>query len=169
MIKLFALILALVMVFSLAACSGDKHNTMAGGKISSTTKCWSCNKLVSTSASFCEHCGCSLSQNNNVQSNNSTSDSALEDYASNQNATSNKRQCMWPDCTSTVTRSDSNYCSSHDCSYTACPYPSKYVNGHWGDRCEFHACQVPDCIYAPFSVNGKYCGSHLSYGKSDAK
>ena len=64
-------------------------------------------------------------------------------------------------CNSLVARSDTSYCSSHDCSQSGCPYPAKYACGAYGSLCNFHSCQYPNCLSIP--VGGSpYCAAHLN-------
>lgn len=55
--KLLALLLALILCFILVACGSEKSKT-----------CWSCDKTISASASFCEHCGVAVKENREVDS-----------------------------------------------------------------------------------------------------
>lgn len=81
-------------------------------------------------------------------------------YVSDPSSTTpSKPTCMI--CGNSVSRSDTSYCSSHDCSRSGCPYPAKYACGAYGSLCNFHSCQYPDCLSIP--VGGSpYCAAHLN-------
>lgn len=69
-----------------------------------------------------------------------------------------ERKCLL--CDSKVSRSNTLYCSTHDCGNGNCPYPAKNVRGcEWGSLCEFHSCRYPDCTSIP-TGGTNYCGAH---------
>lgn len=71
---------------------------------------------------------------------------------------SNTRTCLY--CSAKVSRSQTLYCSHHDCAQTNCSYPAKCVNGYiWGSYCEFHSCRHDGCTSMPIGGTN-YCGAH---------
>ena len=62
-----------------------------------------------------------------------------------------------------VSRFDTNYCSSHDCSNSNCPYPAKETGNSRGSYCNFHSCEIATCLQKKQQSNLPYCSSHLSH------
>ena len=62
-------------------------------------------------------------------------------------------------CGSSVTRSDTQYCGSHDCGKSGCPYPAKRTSLSWGSFCEFHSCSDPKCTTERYS-GSYFCSAH---------
>ena len=77
----------------------------------------------------------------------------------NDSGASNTRICLL--CSNQVSRSQTLYCSTHDCAHTNCSYPAKNVNYAWGSYCEFHGCREPGCLSTPIGGTN-YCGAHGS-------
>lgn len=77
---------------------------------------------------------------------------------SSSSSSSTERTCMI--CGNTVYRSDTIYCSNHDCTIGGCSYPAKCKNGiENGSYCVYHSCQYQDCLSTPIGITG-YCGAH---------
>lgn len=68
-----------------------------------------------------------------------------------------KSKCLI--CGNSISRSDTNYCSSHDCSISGCPYPAKHSGNAYGSYCEFHGCHYSGCLNTPIG-GSDYCASH---------
>lgn len=69
------------------------------------------------------------------------------------------RACLL--CSNSVSRSQTLYCSVHDCQHTNCPYPAKNVGSSWSNLCAFHCCQHFGCLSIP--IGGTYyCGAHCN-------
>lgn len=86
-----------------------------------------------------------------------TKSSSSTDYTESAFNEPEKPKC--PMCGDRGTRSDTQYCSMHDCGASGCPYPAKYDGkGGYGDRCEFHGCRVPGCTN--YSGGNFYCATH---------
>lgn len=62
-------------------------------------------------------------------------------------------------CGGSISRSDTNYCSSHDCGVSGCPYPAKQSGGACGSYCEFHGCHYSGCLNTPIG-GSDYCATH---------
>lgn len=67
------------------------------------------------------------------------------------------RKCLL--CDHEVSRSNTLYCTTHDCGEGSCPCPAKHVNCSWGYYCELHSCHYPGCLSFPRG-SGNYCGAH---------
>ena len=89
-----------------------------------------------------------------VQSNNSSSNSR----SNNSSRTTQTKKCLI--CGKKVSHNYTQYCDTHDCSQSNCPYPAKKAGSTYGSLCEFHSCHYKDCLSIP--VGGtKYCPGHL--------
>lgn len=62
-------------------------------------------------------------------------------------------------CGRSVSRSDTIYCSTHDCGIGGCSNPAKNANGALGSFCVYHSCQHYDCTSMPIGGTS-YCASH---------
>lgn len=87
-----------------------------------------------------------------------TEGSALFRPATPPETAKTEKRCLI--CNHLVQRKDTNYCPSHDCQKTGCPYPAKKVQpSSYGMRCEWHSCADPNCTMEPASYS-RYCSVH---------
>ena len=78
--RIIAIILSIVMVFSLAACGNEQ---------TAEINCSSCGGSISTKATFCEHCGTAVG-NINSESEDASSDNSSSDITSSTNSEESK-------------------------------------------------------------------------------
>ncbi len=68
-----------------------------------------------------------------------------------------QKRCLL--CDRTVERSTTNYCESHDCNNSSCPYPARGAGSStWITYCDFHACPIPGCMN--YNGGSGYCANH---------
>ena len=183
--KLLAIILSIIMVFSLCAC-GNKET----GKIN----CSSCGESISKDVAFCEHCGAA----NNVSDDILSEGSSLNEYSSgetNKPTESNKptqTESLKPNtnkntsqggnnrcgkCGIAMSQSGYSYCNNCKCSSSLCKnaksgnsdkYCSEHMCGEKGCTtmkedgslfCKHHNCDASYCKEAQ-SNGSRYCLQH---------
>lgn len=62
-------------------------------------------------------------------------------------------------CNHLVKRKDTNYCPSHDCSYSGCPYPAKRTGTSFCIYCVYHSCRETNCGRKRTN-DSEYCSAH---------
>ena len=141
------LALILVLILSLVACDG----------IDNSKRCWNCNKTVSISAKFCEHCGSDISLGSNTTSSNFT----FEDYVNSKypssvpnNSQQNKTTCLFVGCDN-IPSGIGLYCSEHTCVKKSCTLGKDYSSNF----CSIHKCDSVGCDNGQ-NDSGYYCSEH---------